>query len=338
MEYSKAYSADKKEDEKCYRLLANIKWPDKSFQCKKCGYDKYYVGKKPYSRRCMKHSCKYDESPTANTSLENIHLPLSDIFDFIYGMCLLPFNNSSIIRPPTEGLLSPIKPIKPNLAWLPEVMIEEVKNNSKPRRISRSKTLFDLRRRIQRVMGSVKHELYGDIEICITTLKRLAPIYKGKGWAIFAVELEPDEYYFESTIQAEQSSRSKNIRKCAVEICEEINEDILRRYVKMNISVGCNVEVYGFPEKAKYANDNLHIVTFKSDDELGTRVGDLLHNLHWWLNNLNYRINRESIELETNEFVFRSNVYSLNYLHRNDDEIRTIVQSELIRHLTREKI
>ncbi len=53
-----------KEDLDCYEYLSSIKW-EKGYSCKKCNNDKYYKGKKPFSRRCLK--CKYDESPTANT-------------------------------------------------------------------------------------------------------------------------------------------------------------------------------------------------------------------------------------------------------------------------------
>jgi len=40
------------------------------FICRKCNYDKYYNGKKPFSRRCLR--CKYDESPTANTMFNKL--------------------------------------------------------------------------------------------------------------------------------------------------------------------------------------------------------------------------------------------------------------------------
>jgi hypothetical protein len=58
-----------KRDADCYEYLSLIKW-EKGFVCRKCNYDKYYNGKKPFSRRCLK--CKYDESPTTNTMFEKI--------------------------------------------------------------------------------------------------------------------------------------------------------------------------------------------------------------------------------------------------------------------------
>ncbi len=61
-------------DEDCYRYLADIKWCDNSYQCRKCGHTKYCKGVKPFSRRCMK--CKYDESPTAGTMFDKCKFPL----------------------------------------------------------------------------------------------------------------------------------------------------------------------------------------------------------------------------------------------------------------------
>lgn len=58
-----------KDDIDCYEYLSLIKW-EGGFVCRKCNYDKYYKGKKPFSRRCLK--CKYDESPTVNTMFEKL--------------------------------------------------------------------------------------------------------------------------------------------------------------------------------------------------------------------------------------------------------------------------
>ena len=69
IKFHKAFSTD----EDCYRYLSEIKW-DKEYQCKKCGYTKFYKGVRPFSRRCMK--CKYDESPTAGTMFDKCKFPL----------------------------------------------------------------------------------------------------------------------------------------------------------------------------------------------------------------------------------------------------------------------
>jgi hypothetical protein len=63
-----------KSDEDCYRYIASIKWADASFCCKRCSYDKYCKGKKPYSRRCLK--CRHDESPTAGTMFDKCKFSL----------------------------------------------------------------------------------------------------------------------------------------------------------------------------------------------------------------------------------------------------------------------
>lgn len=71
-----------KGDEDCYEYIARIKWSDEKFSCKKCGYQKMFKGKKPFSRRCMK--CKYDESPTARTMFDKVKFPLLIAFHLIF--------------------------------------------------------------------------------------------------------------------------------------------------------------------------------------------------------------------------------------------------------------
>ncbi len=70
----------------CYEYLSIAKWPNDSFLCKKCGYDKYCKGKKLYSRRCLK--CKYDESPTAGTAFDKVKFSLHIAFHIVFNVCV----------------------------------------------------------------------------------------------------------------------------------------------------------------------------------------------------------------------------------------------------------
>ena len=70
-----------KDDIDCYEYLSLIKW-EHGFSCRKCNYNKYYNGKKPFSRRCLK--CKYDESPTANTMFEKLKFPILIAFHIAF--------------------------------------------------------------------------------------------------------------------------------------------------------------------------------------------------------------------------------------------------------------
>jgi hypothetical protein len=85
-------------DEDCFRYLANIKWSEAGFNCRKCGHSKYYKGVKPFLRRCMK--CKYDESPTSGTMFDKCKFPL-----------LLAFHIAFKISTKKKGMssLSPLK-------------------------------------------------------------------------------------------------------------------------------------------------------------------------------------------------------------------------------------
>lgn len=61
-----------KNDDDCLRYMSEIKWPDESFVCQRCGNTTYHKGRTPYSRRCNK--CKRDESVTSGTMLDRMKL------------------------------------------------------------------------------------------------------------------------------------------------------------------------------------------------------------------------------------------------------------------------
>jgi len=71
-----------REEEDCYRYLSEVKWSEKGYQCKRCGYTKYGKGEKPYSRRCTK--CNYDESPTAGTLFDKCKFSLLIAFHIAF--------------------------------------------------------------------------------------------------------------------------------------------------------------------------------------------------------------------------------------------------------------
>lgn len=71
-----------KDDSSCYEYLASLKWDSENFKCKKCGKDRYCIGKKPFSRRCIK--CRYDESPTAGTMFDKCKFSLLVAFHIVF--------------------------------------------------------------------------------------------------------------------------------------------------------------------------------------------------------------------------------------------------------------
>jgi len=73
------------EDVACYEYIARAKWPSEIYNCKRCGYDKYYKGKKPFSRRCLR--CQYDESPTAGTAFDKVKFSLHIAFHILFKIC-----------------------------------------------------------------------------------------------------------------------------------------------------------------------------------------------------------------------------------------------------------
>ena len=100
------FNREFKDDASCYEYLATLKWGDETFVCKKCKYTKFYKGKKPFSRRCLK--CKYDESPTAGTMFDKCKFSLLIAFHIVFkisskkkGMSSLELSHEFELRQPT---------------------------------------------------------------------------------------------------------------------------------------------------------------------------------------------------------------------------------------------
>ncbi len=72
------------DDADCYEYLSGIKWDGENFRCRKCGKQKYCVGHRPFSRRCIK--CRYDESPTVGTMFEKVKFSLLIAFHIMFKM------------------------------------------------------------------------------------------------------------------------------------------------------------------------------------------------------------------------------------------------------------
>lgn len=83
-----------KDDTDCYEYLSLIKWEDDIFSCRKCNYNKYCKGKKPFSRRCVK--CKYDESPTSNTMFDKCKFSLLIAFHIVFKISTKKKGMSSV--------------------------------------------------------------------------------------------------------------------------------------------------------------------------------------------------------------------------------------------------
>jgi hypothetical protein len=67
--------------EDCLKYLSDIKWQS-GFVCKKCGHTHSCAGKAPYSRQCT--SCRYVESPTAQTLFHKVKFDLLKAFYIVY--------------------------------------------------------------------------------------------------------------------------------------------------------------------------------------------------------------------------------------------------------------
>ena len=67
--------------EDCLIYLSNIKW-GKGFICRKCKHTHSCASKMSYSRQCT--SCRYTESPTAQTLFHKVKFDLLKAFYIVY--------------------------------------------------------------------------------------------------------------------------------------------------------------------------------------------------------------------------------------------------------------
>ncbi len=66
----------------CLSLLSELKWKQ-GYQCRKCKFNKFTKTNVPYERKCK--LCKYEESATANTLLNNIKFPIQKALYLVYA-------------------------------------------------------------------------------------------------------------------------------------------------------------------------------------------------------------------------------------------------------------
>jgi hypothetical protein len=120
-----------KSDNDCLEYISNIKWAD-GYSCKKCKNTTFCVGKKAFSRRCIK--CRYDESPTVGTGFDKCKFSLLTAFHIIFKISTKKKGMSTLEISNEFGL--------------------------------RQKTCWDFKWKLQQVMkSSKKHPLEGEIHI-----------------------------------------------------------------------------------------------------------------------------------------------------------------------------
>ena len=69
------------DSDSCIKHLADLKWAE-GFKCDRCGHGNYCGGGTPHSRQCT--SCRYDESPTANTLFHKMKFDPLKAFYIVY--------------------------------------------------------------------------------------------------------------------------------------------------------------------------------------------------------------------------------------------------------------
>ena len=92
----------------CLRYLADLKWAQHDYRCRKCGHEKSCEAREPYARRCTR--CRYVESATTGTLLQKCKF---SIVKALYAVFLLHAHRGSY--PPAE--LARILELRPATSW-----------------------------------------------------------------------------------------------------------------------------------------------------------------------------------------------------------------------------
>lgn len=72
-----------KDEEDCLQYLSALKWKA-GYKCKKCGCEKWWIGRKWYYRRCQQ--CGYDESATAGTLFHKLKFSMLKAFKICFEL------------------------------------------------------------------------------------------------------------------------------------------------------------------------------------------------------------------------------------------------------------
>ena len=92
----------------CLRYLADLKWAQHPYRCRKCGHEKSCEAREPYARRCTR--CRYVESATTGTLLQKCKF---SIVKALYAVFLLHAHRGQY--QPAE--LARVLELRPATSW-----------------------------------------------------------------------------------------------------------------------------------------------------------------------------------------------------------------------------
>ena len=104
-EFSQIYP----DKEACLRYLADLKWAQHPYRCRKCGHEKSCEAREPFARRCTR--CRYVESATTGTLLQKCKF---SIVKALYAVFLLHAHRGNY--PPAE--LARVLELRPATSWV----------------------------------------------------------------------------------------------------------------------------------------------------------------------------------------------------------------------------
>ncbi len=97
-----------KNESDCKKFLFHLKWGN-GYQCRRCGGTRFTLNSTNYNARCA--SCRYSESPTANTNFRGIQFPLLTAFRIAFQIVVFKKGISTVE-------ISEIFGVNQKTAWL----------------------------------------------------------------------------------------------------------------------------------------------------------------------------------------------------------------------------
>ena len=97
----------------CLRYLADLKWAQHPYRCRKCGHEKSCVAREPFAHRCTR--CRYVESATTGALLQKCKF---SIVKALYAVFLLHAHRGDSRQPSWPGYWHCARP--PQLGLCPE--------------------------------------------------------------------------------------------------------------------------------------------------------------------------------------------------------------------------
>lgn len=255
-------------DADCYKYLADIKWPDGNFVCKRCGNVHYGKGKLPHSRRCTR--CGHDESPTAGTMFDKLRLSL-----------LIAFHIAFKISTKKKGMSS-------------TELSEEYE--------IRQKTCWEFKWKIQQAMkSSHNYPLTGIVHVDEFYIG-------GEEEALFGRNPKSKKRLVVVALEILEDSKESNVGRAYAEIIKDASAKSFRSFFASYIDKNAKIITDEWNGYKPLIREGYNIEQRKSENgKAFPQMHIHIMNVKGWLRGIHHHCSRERLQGYLDEYHFRYN-------------------------------